>query len=154
MIRFHKIDYNQFKEYILDDEHLYNNFTLPTKKDKYDSIYSFIAPYDITIKPYEIHYIPTCVYSILKETEIFMIFPLKELNFGPNIREAYPQELNRLIKGYTNKQDYHIFIRIENVQDTTYEIKKGVSYCTGTFGKIKTKINQNNININHFDKIN
>lgn len=153
MRRFYKISLEQFQKDNYNDENLYNNFPIPIKKDKFDSIYSFKVPYDMIINEREIVYIPTCVYTKLNSNELLMIFPLKEINFGRYIREANSAELKRLLKSYNELDNNQIFIRIENIHNKKYSFKKGDTFCTGTFGKYIKKVDEKNIDINKFDKI-
>ena len=152
MIRFKKIDYNQFKNEVKDDKDLYDNFIIPKKEYAYSADYYFYAPYEINLPPFAISYIPTCVYPIMEEADRLIFFPLKNTKIRRTVSDTSLNELRRMIN-LEQERKHHIFIRVENITNKNVRYKKGEAICTATFGKVIKQSKTTNIDIYSYDKI-
>ena len=152
MIRFYKIKFEQYKDEVEDNLEGYNNFIIPKKENMYSADYYFYAPYDITLKAYDMMLIPTCAYVLLKPHERLLLFPLKNSKIYRDVRCATLAEISRILK-IERTRTRHIFVRIENITNKDVFFKKGEAICTGTFGKMIKLDDVSKIDLRAYDKI-
>ena len=131
---FEKISFEQFKKDILDDNKVYEEYTLPKRNTKYSAGYDIYSPFDIILEPGKEILIPTGIRCKMDNDAVLCIFPRSGLGF------KYRLQLNNTV-GIIDSDYYysdnrgHIFIKLTNdtKENKTVEIKKGYAFAQGIF---------------------
>lgn len=147
MRKFEKISFKQFKNDIVNDEKLYNEYNLPVRSTKYAAGYDFEALYDFILHPKETIKIPTGIKVIMNDDKALFLIIRSSMGFKYNIRLC--NQVGVIDKVYYNNIDNegHIFIKLQNEGNKDYCIKKGDKICQGIFIKylkIDNEIANNN----------
>ena len=135
---FEKVSFEQFKNDIIDDYKLYEEYKLPQRKTKYSAGYDFIAINDFEIKPGEIKKIATGVKANFCEDEMLMLLVRSSMGFKYNIRMC--NQVGIVESDYYNNpsNEGHLFVALQNEGDKIFYVKKGESYAQGIFTKFLT----------------
>lgn len=124
---------------VVKDEHRKNEgeIKLPTRATEHSSGYDFYSPVDVTIPPHEMVLIWTDVKASMYHDNALLLMPRSSMGSQPvmisntvgNIDSDY----------YSNpKNDGNIGIRLLNLGNTPYEIKKGDRIGQGIFVRYGT----------------
>ena len=124
---------------VVKDEHRKNEgeIKLPTRATEHSSGYDFYSPVDVTIPPHEMAMIWTDVKASMYHDNALLLMPRSSMGNQPimiantigNIDSDY----------YGNpKNDGNIGIRLLNMGNTPYEIKKGDRIGQGIFVRYGT----------------
>jgi len=136
--KFEKISYKQFKIDVLNDENLYNEYSLPRRSTKYSAGYDFFSLYDFTLKPKEIKKIPTGVKIKMGSNEMLMLVVRSSMGFKYNVRMC--NQIGIFESDYYNNEtnEGHVWLKIQNEGEIDYVVKKGDAICQGIFTKFLT----------------
>ena len=142
---FEKISFEQFKKDIVDDEELYNEFSLPRRSTKYSAGYDFFSLFDFVIKPGEIKKIPTGVKVNMNTDEMMMLVVRSSMGFKYNVRLC--NQIGIFESDYYNNpsNEGHAWVKLQNEGTKDYVIKKGEAFCQGIFTKFLTVTNEEEI---------
>ena len=132
---FEKISFEQFKKDILDDNKVYEEYTLPKRNTKYSAGYDFSVVSDYIIKPGEIVKIPTGIKSYFQADEVLLIVVRSSMGFKYNIRLV--NQVGVIDADYYNNKNNegHIFAKIKNEGTETVKFKAGEAIVQGIFFK-------------------
>ena len=135
---FEKISFEQFKNDIIDDVNLYEEYILPSRSTKNAAGYDFHAISDIEIKPGEIKKIPTGIKAKFLDDEVLFIVVRSSMGFKYNVRMC--NQIGVIDSDYYNNSDNegHIWVALQNEGKEPYYVKKGDKYCQGIFIKYLT----------------
>ena len=135
---FEKISFEQFKKDILDDNKIYEEYTLPKRNTKYSAGYDFSVVSDYIIKPGEIVKIPAGIKSYMGEDEVLFIIIRSSLGFKYNARLC--NQVGVIDKDYYNNEsnEGHIWITLKNEGDKDIVLNKGDHFAQGIFIKYLT----------------
>ena len=135
---FEKISFEQFKKDILDDNKVYEEYTLPKRNTKYSAGYDFSVVSDYIIKPGEIVKIPTGIKSYMGEDEVLFIIIRSSLGFKYNARLC--NQVGVIDKDYYNNENNegHIWIALKNEGGKDIVLNKGDHFAQGIFIKYLT----------------
>ena len=135
---FEKISFKQFKKDILDDNKVYEEYTLPKRNTKYSAGYDFSVVSDYIVKPGEIVKIPTGIKSYMGEDEVLFIIIRSSLGFKYNARLC--NQVGVIDKDYYNNENNegHIWIALKNEGDQDIVLNKGDHFAQGIFIKYLT----------------
>lgn len=130
---FEKISFKQFKNDILDDEIVYNEYELPRRATKNSAGYDFFAIKEYIIKPGEIVKIPTGYKAKFNEQEALLLLVRSSMGFKYNVRMC--NQVGLIESDYYNNEsnEGHIYVALQNEGEKDYIIKKGDAYCQGIF---------------------
>ena len=135
---FEKISFEQFKKDILDDNKVYEEYTLPKRNTKYSAGYDFCVISDYIIKPGEIVKIPTGIKSYMNDEEVLFIIIRSSLGFKYNARLC--NQVGVIDKDYYNNENNegHIWIALKNEGDKDIVLNKEDHFAQGIFMKYLT----------------
>lgn len=144
---FEKISFEQFKKDIKDDKELYDSYKLPSRDSLETAGYDFYLLEDIKIGPNEIVKIPTGVKSYYNKDEVLLLVVRSSTGFKYNMRLV--NQVGVIDADYYNNKDNegHIWIKIQNESDNTYEFKRGDALVQGIFMKYLITDSDSNLNI-------
>jgi dUTP pyrophosphatase len=141
---FEKISFEQFKKDVLDDNGLYEEYSLPRRETKNAAAYDFYALYDYTLKPGETMKIPTGIKVNMEGDDALLLIDRSSMGFKYNVRLC--NQVGVIDADYYNNKDNegHMWIRIQNEGSMDYNVKKGDGMCQGMFVKyLKTDDDEN-----------
>ena len=135
---FEKISFEQFKDDIVDDKELYDNYILPKRGSKNSCGYDFIAIRDMVLKPGEIIKIPTGYKAKFMEDEVLLLVVRSSMGFKYNVRMC--NQVGVIDSDYysNGSNEGHIWVALQNEGNADYTIEKGTAYCQGIFIKYLT----------------
>ena len=142
---FEKISFKQFKNDVIDDKELYDNYLIPKRSTKKSAGYDFHSLIDYTLKPNEIIKIPTGIKAAMNDDEVLMLYVRSSMGFKYNVRMC--NQTGVIDSDYYNNStnEGHIFIKIQNEGKEDFIIKKGDKICQGIFIKYLTVDNEEKI---------
>lgn len=130
---FQKISFNQFKIDVVDDEKLYETYSLPKRSTINSAGYDFEALTDFVIKPGDIMKIPLGIKASMNSNEVLLLLVRSSQGFKYNIRMC--NQVGVIDSDYYNNVDNegHIFIKLQNHGNVDYIVKTGDKICQGIF---------------------
>ena len=146
MREFEKISFKQFSKDVKDDKELYESYKLPSRDSKATAGYDFHLLEDVSLKPGEIVKIPTGVKARYNADEVLFLIVRSSTGFKYNIRLV--NQVGVIDSDYYNNEsnEGHIFIKLQNESDNTYEFKKGDALVQGIFVKYLITDSDSNLN--------
>lgn len=140
---FEKISFEEFKKDIKDDKKLYETYKLPSRHSNKSAGYDIFLLEDITINPGEIIKIPTGIKSYFNQDEVLFLIVRSGTGFKYNIRLV--NQVGVIDADYYNNEsnEGHIYVKLQNEGDKTYEFKAGDSLVQGIFIKYLTTDSDN-----------
>ena len=150
MRKFEKISYEQFKKDIKDDKDLYDSYCIPRRETKHAAGYDFFALYDYTVKPGEIAMIPTGIKVKMENDDVLILCDRSSMGFKYNVR--FVNQIGVIDADYYNneKNDGHMWIKIQNEGDKDYVVKQGDKMCQGIF--LKFLLTEDDIDTNFTER--
>lgn len=144
---FEKISFEQFKKDVKDDKKLYDSYKLPSRDSLETAGYDFLLLENLKIGPKEIVKIPTGVKSYFNKDEVLILVLRSSMGFKYNIRLV--NQVGIIDCDYYNNKDNegHIWIKIQNESDNTWEFPKGEAIAQGIFMKYLITDTDNSLNI-------
>ena len=132
---FEKVSFDEFKKYYGDNEKLYNDYMLPSRKTKHSAGYDFFAIEDFKINPGEIKKIPTGCCAKFGIGEVLMLFVRSSMGFKYNVRMC--NQVGIVDSDYYHNPDNegHMFIALQNEGDKIFEVRAGSAFAQGIFTK-------------------
>lgn len=131
---FEKISYEQFKKDIMDDEKIYQEYTIPKRGTIHSAGYDFKTIYDITIQPNETVMIPTGIKVSMYEDEVLYIIIRSSMGYKNQLNLANQMGVIDC-DYYGSANEGHIFIPIRNNGKESYTIKAKEHFAQGIFSK-------------------
>lgn len=143
---FEKISFEQFKKDVTNDYDEYENYKLPSRDSKKTAAYDIYLLSDIKLEPGEIKKIPTGIKSYFQDDEVLLLVIRSSMGFKYNVRLC--NQIGIIDSDYYNNVDNegHIWLKIQNEGNETFELKKGESIVQGMFFKYlftKSDLNEN-----------
>lgn len=142
---FEKISFEQFKNDIVDDKNLYDEYPLPKRNSKSTAGYDIYLLEDLNIEPNEIKKLPTGLKAKFLDDEVLLIIVRSSTGFKYNIRLC--NQVGVIDADYFNNKDNegHIWIKIQNEGDKPVFIPKGQAIAQGIFMKYLTTDSDDNL---------
>lgn len=143
---FEKISFEQFKKDVTDDYDEYENYKLPSRDSKKTAAYDIYLLSDVKLEPGEIKKIPTGIKSYFQDDEVLLLVIRSSMGFKYNVRLC--NQIGVIDSDYYNNVDNegHIWLKIQNEDNETFELKKGEAIVQGMFFKYlvtKSDLNEN-----------
>lgn len=135
MRKFEKISEEQFKNDFTDFDTEYNEIKLPARKTMYSAGYDIHIPFEACINPNETLIIPTGIKVIMNNDEFFGIYMRSGLGTKYNLRMC--NQVGIIDADYYNneKNEGHIFVKVQNEGKNKISFKKGDRIAQGIFQK-------------------
>lgn len=132
---FEKISFEQFKKDVIDNYKEYESYKLPIRDSVKTAGYDIFLLSDIKLEPGEIKKIPTGIKSYFEDDEVLLLVVRSCMGFKYNVRLC--NQVGVIDSDYYNNADNegHIWIKIQNKGDKTFEMKKGEAVVQGIFVK-------------------
>ena len=144
--KFEKVSYEQFKKdwidtfesyRLLDDNTsenmirvIYDSIRLPKRATSGSAGYDFFSPIDLNLSTNETIKIPTGIKCKMDEDMVLMIFPRSGL--GSKFRFVPCNLVGIVDADYVNSDNEgHIFMKMTNDGDKTFDLGKGKAFCQG-----------------------
>lgn len=143
---FEKINFSQFKADVKDDKLLYDSYLLPQRDSVASAGYDIYLLEDLHIKPNEIKSLPTGLKAYFPKDEMLMLVLRSFAGFKYNIRLCNQVGIVDA-DAYHNRNDGHIWIKIQNEGDKEVFIPKGEAIVQGIFLKYLTTRSDRRIDI-------
>lgn len=133
-----KISFEQFKKDISDDIDLYNSFSIPKRGTKNSAGYDFCALNNYIIKPRETMILPMGIKASMNTDEVLYLLVRSSMGFKYNVRLC--NQVGVIDSDYYNndKNEGHIWIKLENHGNKDFIIDSGDKICQGIFMKYLT----------------
>lgn len=143
---FEKISFEQFKKDVTDDYDEYENYKLPSRDSKKTAAYDIYLLSDVKLEPGKIKKIPTGIKSYFQDDEVLLLVVRSSMGFKYNVRLC--NQIGVIDSDYYNNVDNegHIWLKIQNEGNETFELKKGEAIVQGMFFKYlvtKSDLNEN-----------
>ena len=136
--KFEKISLEQWlkdtnEESVEESTAIYNAITLPKRSTIGSAGYDFVAPYNCTLVPNEEHNFPTGIKAKIEDGWFLGAFPRSSLGFKFYARLA--NTIGVIDASYYNNEsnEGHIWVKIRNEGNKTFEIKQGDKIFQGIF---------------------
>jgi dUTP pyrophosphatase len=129
---FEKISLNQYKK-DLGGGVGYNSIKLPRRATAKSSGYDIYSIRDFKLEPGEEIKLPSGIKVYMQDNEEFLIFPRSSVGFKYKIK--IDNTIGKIDADYYNNQDNegHIWIKLTNTGNKTWEVKQGEAIVQGTF---------------------
>ena len=144
---FEKISFEQFKKDVTNDYDEYERYKLPSRDSKKTAAYDIFLLSDVKLEPGEIKKIPTGIKSYFEDDEVLLLVVRSSMGFKYNVRLC--NQVGVIDADYYNNVDNegHIWLRIQNEGNETFELKKGEAIVQGIF--LKYLVTKSDLNGNH-----
>lgn len=135
MRKFERISEEQFRKDFADFDTKYEEIKVPVRKTMYSAGYDIHIPFDSCINPNETLIIPTGIKVIMNNDEFFGIYIRSGLGTKYNLRMC--NQVGIIDADYYNneKNEGHIFIKVQNEGENKISFKKGDRIAQGIFQK-------------------
>lgn len=132
---FEKISFEQFKKDVTNNYDEYESYKLPKRDSVKTAGYDIYLLADIKLEPGEIKKVPTGIKSYFEDDEVLLLVVRSGMGFKYNIRLC--NQVGVIDSDYYNNVDNegHIWLKIQNEGNKTFELKKGESIVQGIFLK-------------------
>ncbi len=142
---FEKISYEQFCKDVKADKNLYDSYKIPSRNSTNAAGYDFYLLEDIELNPGEIVKIPTGIKSYFEPDEVLFLIVRSSTGFKYNIRLV--NQVAVIDADYYNNENNegHIFIKIQNESDKTFNFQAGNALVQGVFMKYLTTESDQNL---------
>ena len=132
---FEKISFEQFKNDVIDDVKLYNEYKLPYRDSDATAGYDICLLEDLELNPNEIKKIPTGIKAYFDKDEVLLLVVRSSMGFKYNLRLC--NQIGVIDADYYNNLDNegHIWIKIQNESDKVLNFSKGEAIVQGIFFK-------------------
>ncbi len=121
---FAKIKWEVFKQEVINDKDLYNDYQLPVLKTQSSAAYDILLLSDINIKRGEIIKIPTGIKAYMQNDEVLLLFVRSSTGFKYNIRLC--NQVGVIDADYygNEKNDGHIWVALQNEGDQDVKFQR------------------------------
>ena len=135
MRKFERISEEQFRKDFADFDTKYEEIKVPVRKTMYSAGYDIHIHFDSCINPNETLIIPTGIKVIMNNDEFLGIYIRSGLGTKYNLRMC--NQVGIIDADYYNneKNEGHIFIKVQNEGENKISFKKGDRIAQGIFQK-------------------
>ena len=111
---------------------MYDDIKLPERGTSGSAGYDFVVPFDIVLQPGEVVKIPTGIRCFIENGWVLQVVPRSSVGFKYHIMLA--NTIGVIDSDYYNaKNEGHIWVKLVNHGEKTFDIKAGDKICQGMF---------------------